>query len=73
MPVKILKIYLAKYLIEIFVTAVIILYLQFGNIGEYMDTPLIPDELSEEERVSGMWWRQLVAGGLAGAGECVQV
>lgn len=60
-------------MIEIFVTAIVILYFQFGNIGEYMDTPLIPDEFSEEERVSGMWWRQLVAGGLAGAGEYVCV
>lgn len=30
----------------------------------------IPDEFTEEEKVSGMWWRQLVAGGGAGVGEC---
>ena len=29
----------------------------------------IPDEFTEEEKVSGMWWRQLVAGGGAGVGE----
>lgn len=34
-----------------------------------MDTPLIPDELSNEERVSGVWWKQIIAGGGAGAGE----
>ncbi|KAJ7372293.1 hypothetical protein OS493_019737 [Desmophyllum pertusum] len=33
------------------------------DIGENMT---IPDEFTEEEKVSGMWWRQLVAG--AGAG-----
>ena len=42
---------------------------QFNNIGEAMDSVLMPDDFSEEERVSGMWWRQLVAGGGAGAGE----
>ena len=42
---------------------------QFSNIGEAMDSVLMPDDFSEEERVSGMWWRQLVAGGGAGAGE----
>ena len=29
----------------------------------------IPDEFTEEEKISGMWWRQLVAGGGAGVGE----
>ena len=28
----------------------------------------VPDEFTEEEKVSGMWWRQLVAGGGAGVG-----
>lgn len=37
------------------------------NIGESLDNILLPDEFSEEEKVSGMWWRQLVAGGGAGA------
>jgi len=27
----------------------------------------VPDDFSEEEIVSGMWWRHLVAGGVAGA------
>ena len=43
--------------------------LQATNIGEALDNILIPDEFSEEERVTGMWWRQLMAGGGAGAGE----
>ena len=34
-----------------------------------MDTIAIPEEFSEEERKSGMWWRQLLAGGGAGAGK----
>ena len=41
--------------------------MQATNIGEAME--FIPDEFSEEEKVTGMWWRQLVAGGLAGVGE----
>ncbi|XP_019850971.1 PREDICTED: calcium-binding mitochondrial carrier protein SCaMC-3-like [Amphimedon queenslandica] len=39
----------------------------FGNIGEYVDTPAIPDELSTEEKDSGIWWKQIIAGGGAGA------
>ena len=30
----------------------------------------IPDEFTEEEKVTGMWWKQLVAGGGAGVGGC---
>ena len=40
---------------------------QSTNIGEAME--FIPEEFSEEEKVTGMWWRQLVAGGTAGVGE----
>lgn len=40
---------------------------QAVNIGESSDI-LIPEEFSEEEKITGMWWRQLVAGGGAGAG-----
>jgi solute carrier family 25 phosphate transporter 23/24/25/41 len=36
------------------------------NIGE-ADTIVIPEEFSEEDRITGKWWRQLVAGGGAGA------
>lgn len=41
---------------------------QASNIGEALDAILVPEEFSEEDRVTGMWWRQLVAGGGAGAG-----
>jgi solute carrier family 25 phosphate transporter 23/24/25/41 len=34
------------------------------DIGE---NSVIPDEFSEEEKVTGTWWRLLVAGGGAGA------
>jgi len=37
------------------------------DIGE-VDTAAIPVEFSEEEKKTGMWWRQLLAGGGAGAG-----
>ena len=43
-------------------------YLQAMDIGE-VDTIAIPEEFSEEEKKTGMWWRQLLAGGGAGAGE----
>ena len=45
-----------------------LLVLQATNIGEATDSILMPNEFSEEEKVTGMWWRQLVAGGTAGAG-----
>uniref|UniRef100_A0A5F8GGZ3 Solute carrier family 25 member 24 n=1 Tax=Monodelphis domestica TaxID=13616 RepID=A0A5F8GGZ3_MONDO len=31
------------------------------------DSITIPDEFTEEEKKSGQWWRQLLAGGIAGA------
>lgn len=40
---------------------------QVIDIGEDMT---IPDEFTEEEKVTGMWWKQLVAGGGAGVGGC---
>ena len=42
-------------------------FLQVIDIGEDMT---IPDEFTEEEKVTGMWWKQLVAGGGAGVGGC---
>ena len=36
------------------------------DIGENM---IIPDEFTDEEKVSGTWWRQLVAGAGAGVGK----
>ena len=29
---------------------------------------VVPDDFTEEEKLTGMWWRQLLAGGLAGVG-----
>ncbi|XP_065179310.1 mitochondrial adenyl nucleotide antiporter SLC25A24-B-like [Sycon ciliatum] len=31
------------------------------------DNVIVPDDFSDEEKVTGMWWRQLVAGAAAGA------
>ena len=39
--------------------------LQIIDIGDNM---IIPDEFTYEEKVSGKWWRQLVAGAVAGIG-----
>lgn len=36
---------------------------QFIDIGEDMT---VPDEFTEEEKKTGLWWRQLVAGAVAG-------
>ena len=46
---------------------VFLVFLQVIDIGEDMT---IPDEFTEEEKVTGMWWKQLVAGGGAGVGGC---
>ena len=44
--------------------------LQYIDIGEDFT---VPDEFTVEEKVTGMWWRQLVAGGGAGVGKhCCQ-
>ena len=37
------------------------------RVGDGHRRVAIPEELSEEKK-SGMWWRQLLAGGGAGAG-----
>jgi len=29
---------------------------------------VVPDDFTEEEKLTGMWWRQLLAGGVAGVG-----
>ena len=39
---------------------------QYIDIGEDFT---VPDEFTVEEKVTGMWWRQLVAGGGAGVGK----
>lgn len=31
------------------------------------DSLTVPDEFTEEEKKTGQWWKQLLAGGVAGA------
>lgn len=45
----------------------IIGYWKHSTILDVGESLLVPDEFTEEERLTGMWWRQLVAGGGAGA------
>ncbi|XP_078282561.1 calcium-binding mitochondrial carrier protein SCaMC-2-B isoform X2 [Rhinoraja longicauda] len=45
----------------------IILYWKHSTIFDVGESLTIPDEFTEEEKKTGMWWRQLVAGGGAGA------
>nr|XP_032814757.1 calcium-binding mitochondrial carrier protein SCaMC-2-like isoform X2 [Petromyzon marinus] len=45
----------------------IILYWKHSTIFDVGDSLTVPDEFTEEERKSGMWLRQLMAGGAAGA------
>uniref|UniRef100_UPI00398F8B55 calcium-binding mitochondrial carrier protein SCaMC-2-B isoform X1 n=1 Tax=Pristiophorus japonicus TaxID=55135 RepID=UPI00398F8B55 len=45
----------------------IILYWKHSTIFDVGESLTIPDEFTEEEKQTGMWWRQLVAGGGAGA------
>lgn len=40
------------------------LHPQVLDIGECLT---VPDEFSEQEKLTGMWWKQLVAGAVAGA------
>lgn len=40
------------------------LFIQVIDIGENV---IVPDDFTEKELQSGMWWRYLVAGGTAGA------
>lgn len=41
-----------------------LLHPQVLDIGECLT---VPDEFSEQEKLTGMWWKQLVAGAVAGA------
>ncbi|XP_067868267.1 calcium-binding mitochondrial carrier protein SCaMC-2-B isoform X2 [Heterodontus francisci] len=45
----------------------IILYWKHSTIFDVGESLTIPDEFTEEEKQTGMWWRHLVAGGGAGA------
>ncbi|XP_027039843.1 mitochondrial adenyl nucleotide antiporter SLC25A25-like [Pocillopora verrucosa] len=44
----------------------IIQFWRHSNVIDIGEDMTVPDEFTEEEKVSGMWWRQLVAGGGAG-------
>ncbi|KAM4876308.1 mitochondrial adenyl nucleotide antiporter SLC25A25 isoform 2-T2 [Thomomys bottae] len=45
----------------------IILYWKHSTIFDVGENLTVPDEFTVEERLTGMWWRHLVAGGGAGA------
>ncbi len=44
----------------------VVILFQYIDIGEDFT---VPDEFTVEEKVTGMWWRQLVAGAWAGVGK----
>ncbi|XP_039620276.1 calcium-binding mitochondrial carrier protein SCaMC-2-B isoform X5 [Polypterus senegalus] len=45
----------------------IILYWKHSTIFDVGESLTVPDEFTAEEKQTGMWWRHLVAGGVAGA------
>ncbi|XP_030630200.1 calcium-binding mitochondrial carrier protein SCaMC-1-like [Chanos chanos] len=45
----------------------IIRYWKHSSVLDIGDSLAIPDEFTDEERTTGVWWRQLVAGAMAGA------
>uniref|UniRef100_A0AAQ5Z826 EF-hand domain-containing protein n=1 Tax=Amphiprion ocellaris TaxID=80972 RepID=A0AAQ5Z826_AMPOC len=45
----------------------IILYWKHSTIFDVGENLMVPDEFTMEEKLTGMWWRHLVAGGGAGA------
>ncbi|XP_056287866.1 calcium-binding mitochondrial carrier protein SCaMC-2-B isoform X3 [Pseudoliparis swirei] len=45
----------------------IILHWKHSTIFDVGESLLVPDEFTAEEKITGMWWRHLVAGGGAGA------
>ncbi|CAI9584452.1 unnamed protein product, partial [Staurois parvus] len=45
----------------------IIRYWKHSTVLDIGDSLTIPDEFTEEEKKTGQWWRQLLAGGMAGA------
>uniref|UniRef100_A0A673K8K3 Calcium-binding mitochondrial carrier protein SCaMC-1-like n=1 Tax=Sinocyclocheilus rhinocerous TaxID=307959 RepID=A0A673K8K3_9TELE len=44
----------------------IIRYWKHSTVLDIGDSLTIPDEFTEEEKTTGIWWKQLVAGGMAG-------
>ncbi|XP_038151003.1 calcium-binding mitochondrial carrier protein SCaMC-1 isoform X1 [Cyprinodon tularosa] len=45
----------------------IIRYWKHSTVLDIGDSLTIPDEFTEEEKTTGMWWKQLMAGAMAGA------
>lgn len=45
----------------------IIRYWKHSSVLDIGDSLAIPDEFTEEEKTTGIWWKQLVAGAMAGA------
>ncbi|XP_064188163.1 mitochondrial adenyl nucleotide antiporter SLC25A24 isoform X1 [Anguilla rostrata] len=45
----------------------IIRYWKHSTVLDIGDSLSIPDEFTEEEKVTGMWWKQLLSGAMAGA------
>ncbi|KAM6965639.1 calcium-binding mitochondrial carrier protein SCaMC-2-A-like [Aplochiton taeniatus] len=45
----------------------IILYWKHSTMFDVGENLVVPDEFTTEEKLTGMWWRHLVAGGCAGA------
>uniref|UniRef100_A0A3Q1JMX4 EF-hand domain-containing protein n=1 Tax=Anabas testudineus TaxID=64144 RepID=A0A3Q1JMX4_ANATE len=45
----------------------IIRYWKHTTVLDIGDSLTIPDEFTEEEKTTGLWWKQLTAGGMAGA------
>uniref|UniRef100_A0A4W3I3N7 EF-hand domain-containing protein n=1 Tax=Callorhinchus milii TaxID=7868 RepID=A0A4W3I3N7_CALMI len=45
----------------------IIHFWKHSTVLDIGDSLTVPDEFTEEEKKTGIWWRQLVAGGMAGA------
>ncbi|XP_028258760.1 calcium-binding mitochondrial carrier protein SCaMC-1 [Parambassis ranga] len=45
----------------------IIRYWKHSTVLDIGDSLAIPDEFTEEEKTTGLWWRQLAAGAMAGA------
>lgn len=57
--------YKQSILSSLFDCDLIVLYwVQVLDIG---DSLTIPDEFTEEEKTTGLWWKQLTAGAVAGA------
>lgn len=55
---------ISGYSLKIFFAICNFVFFQVVDYGEDLG---VPDDFSEQEIITGMWWRHLVAGGVAGA------